>query len=252
MEVLRVENLTKSFGGVNAIENISFKVKKSERLAIIGPNGAGKTTLLKMLAGEFNVSDGKIFLFDKDITKSPEYKRVHNGMALSFQITSLFNDLTVLENLLLAIQSKKSFRNNIFRSRTSFKGLYEKAEVLLESMDLLEKKDESISSISHGEQRKLEIALSLASEPELLMLDEPNCGLTSTESKDISRLISRLGKDVTILLVAHDMDLVFDVADRIICLHYGEVIAEGTGQEIRNNPKVKEIYMGKGGEMGNA
>ena len=252
MEVLRVENLTKNFGGVKAIASISFKVARGERLAIIGPNGAGKTTLLKMLSGEYNVSDGGIFLFEKDITKSPVFKRVHNGIALSFQITSLFNDLTVLENLLLAIQSKESLRNNVFKPITSYEGLYERAGRLLESMDLLEKKDESISSISHGEQRKLEIALSLASEPELLMLDEPNCGLTSTESKDISRLINRLGRDVTILLVAHDMDLVFDVADRIICLHYGQVIAEGSGKEIRNNPKVKEIYIGQGGDVDSA
>lgn len=252
MEALRVEELTKNFGGVIAIGNISFTVNKGERLAIIGPNGAGKTTLLKMLSGEFNVSDGKIFLYNEDITSSPEYKRVHKGMALSFQLTSLFNDLTVIENLLLALQSKESLRNNIFKPITSYAGLYKKAEGLLESMDLLEKKDESISSISHGEQRKLEITLSLASEPELLMMDEPNCGLTATESKDISRLINKLGHDVTILLVAHDMDLVFDVAERIICLHFGQIIAEGTGEEIRNNPKVREVYMGQVEEVDNA
>ena len=252
MEVLRVENVTKAFGGVMAIQDVSFSVEKGERLAIIGPNGAGKTTLLKMLSGELDVTHGRIALFNQEITKIPNYKRVRHGMALSFQITSLFNSLTVLENLLLAILSTKSLRNKIFKPITDYRELYEKAEDILDSMDLLGKKHEAISEMSHGEQRKLEIALSLASEPKLLLLDEPNSGLTTAEGKDISRLVRGLGRDVTVLIVAHDMGLVFDVAERIICLHYGRVIADGTCMEIRDNPQVRDVYMGLGRGMQNA
>jgi branched-chain amino acid transport system ATP-binding protein len=165
-------------------------------------------------------------------------------MARSFQIASLFLDLSVLKNTMLAFQGKRPSRFQMFRSPTSYRGLVSKAEELLGSMDLWEKRNEPVNAISYGEQRKLEIALSLASEPKLLLLDEPSCGLTASESADITSRIRNLGKDITVILVAHDMDLVFGVAQRIIVLHYGETIIEGDCEKIRTDPKVKEIYMG--------
>jgi branched-chain amino acid transport system ATP-binding protein len=248
MESLRVENLSRDFGGIHAARNVSFKIEEGEHLAIIGPNGAGKTTLFNLISGQMPPTSGKIFFYNQDITRLPTHQRTHLGMARSYQTVNLFNDLTVLENISLALQGTKNIRFQMFRSALSFKSIFAKSEEMLESIGLWEKKDTPVHSISYGEQRKLEIALSLASEPKLLLLDEPSCGLTSTESTDITTRIRKLGEKITVMLVAHDMDLVFGVAQRIIVLHYGEIITEGTCDQIRTNNKVKEIYMGVGEE----
>jgi branched-chain amino acid transport system ATP-binding protein len=244
MESLRIENLSRDFGGIHAARNVSFKIQEGEHLAIIGPNGAGKTTLLNLISGQMPPTSGKIFFYKQDITYLPAHKRAHLGMARSNQIVSLFNNLTVLENISLALQGTKKIRFQMFRSALSFKSICSRSEEMLYSIGLWEKKDTPVHSISYGDQRKLEIALSLASEPKLLLLDEPSCGLTSTESTDITTRIRKLGEKITVMLVAHDMDLVFGVAERIIVLHYGEIITEGTRDQIRTNKKVKEIYMG--------
>jgi branched-chain amino acid transport system ATP-binding protein len=248
MESLRVENLSRDFGGIHAARNVSFKIEEGEHLAIIGPNGAGKTTLFNLISGQMPPTSGKIFFYNQDITHLPAHQRTHLGMARSYQTVNLFNDLTVLENISLALQGTKNIRFQMFRSALSFKSIFAKSEEMLDSIGLLEKKDTPVHSISYGEQRKLEIALSLASEPKLLLLDEPSCGLTSTESTDITTRIRKLREKITVMLVAHDMDLVFGVAQRIIVLHYGEIITEGTCGQIRTNNKVKEIYMGVGEE----
>jgi branched-chain amino acid transport system ATP-binding protein len=250
MEALRVEQLSKNFGGIHAVRSISFKVESGEHLAIIGPNGAGKTTLFNMLCGQMPPSGGKIYFFEKDITHMPDHKRTHLGMSRSFQIANLFFELSVLANITLALQGTRPSRFQIFRPATSYKPLYKRAEEILSSMDLWDKRNELVNSISYGEQRKLEIALSLASNPKLLLLDEPSCGLTSIESADITNRIHQLGEKVTVILIAHDMDLVFGVAQRIMVMHYGELIVQGTCQEIQTNAKVKEIYMGVAGTTG--
>jgi branched-chain amino acid transport system ATP-binding protein len=244
VEVLRVENLNKEFGGIQAARNISFEIAEGEHLAIIGPNGAGKTTLFNLLTGQLTPSSGRIFFYGRDITRTPAYQRTHLGMARSFQITSLFLNLTVMENAMLSLNAVQPSCYQVFRPVASYKSLYAKAEELLASMDLWLRRDEAVHSISYGEQRKLEIAMSLASNPRLLLLDEPSCGLTTTESSDITSRIRNLGSNITVLLVAHDMDLVYGVAHRIIVLHYGETIMQGTCDEIRCSEKVKEIYMG--------
>lgn len=244
MELLKVDHLYKDFGGVHATKDISFAVEEGEHLAIIGPNGAGKTTLFNLLNGQLAPTKGRIYFSGREITKMRVNQRAHLGIARSFQVTSLFPKLTVLENIMLAYQGIRLSRFQLFRSASSYDSLYQKAEVTLKSMDLWEKRHEMISSISYGEQRKLEIALSLASDPKLLLLDEPSCGLTASESADITVRIRKLGANITVILVAHDMDLVFGVADKIMVLHYGEFIIQGTCEEIRNNAKVKEIYMG--------
>ena len=252
MEALRVEDLTKDFGGVRAVRHVSFSVETGEHLAIIGPNGAGKTTMFNLLSGQLSPTAGRVYLFGQEITKLGTHSRAHLGMARSFQLTSLFPNLSVLENTLLALQGTQPSRFQMFRAATAYEHLHTKAKELLESMDLLGKKYDPVHAIAYGEQRKLEIALSLALEPKLLLLDEPSTGLTTAESADITSRIRSLGKDITVILVAHDMDLVFGVAERIIVLHYGEIIAEGTSQQISTDPRVKEIYMGSEEDEGNA
>ncbi len=244
MEALRVEHLTKNFGGVQALHDVSFSVEAEEKLAIIGPNGAGKTTLFNVLDGQLSASSGRTYLFGQETTTMATHRRAHIGQARSFQLTSLFPALTVLDNILLAIQGTKPSRLQMFRPITAYKDLLVKAEEVLGTMDLWGKRDEIVEAIAYGEQRKLEIALSLASEPKLLLLDEPSTGLTAAESADVMKMIRNLGAEITVLVIAHDMDLVFGLADRIMVLHYGQIIAEGTPKEIQADSRVKEIYMG--------
>ena len=244
MRVLRVERLSKDFGGVRAIQDVSFQVDAGERLGIIGPNGAGKTTLFNILGGQLSPSAGRVLYNDKDITKLPPHKRTFLGISRSFQIAALFDDLSVLDNILLSFQGTRHSRFHLFKFADSYSELMLKAEEMLDSLDLWEQRNEPVFSISYGEKRKLEIALSLVSEPRLLLLDEPSCGLTTSESDDIKNRIRDLGGDITVLLVAHDMDLVFGVAERILVLHFGRIITQGTCEEIYCDEKVKELYMG--------
>lgn len=244
MEALRVEGLSKDFGGVHALRDVSLSVQSGEHLAIIGPNGAGKTTLFNILNGQLSAASGRVYLFGQEVTTMPTHRRAHLGLARSFQLTTLFLKLTVLENILLALQGTRPSRFQMFRPITAYKHLFTKAQELLSPMALWEKRDDLVQNIAYGEQRKLEIALTLASEPKILLLDEPSSGLTADESVDIINMIDNLGAGITLLLVAHDMDLVFGVADRIIVLHYGQIIAEGTCDEIRCDVRVREIYMG--------
>jgi branched-chain amino acid transport system ATP-binding protein len=244
VEAIRVENLYKSFGGVTATNNVSFRVDAGGRLVIIGPNGAGKSTLFNLLNGQIPVDSGKVFLFGEDVTHVPLHKRAQRGMARSFQLTSLFPELTVLENMMLALHGLKKSRFNPFKGSLDYGELINKAKELLSLFDLWSKKEEQIRNISYGEQRKLEIALCLASNPRLLLLDEPSAGLTAAERQSVMEMIRRLPSEIAVIIVDHDMDLVFGLANRIIVLHYGQVIAEGTPEEIQAHPKVKEVYMG--------
>ncbi len=244
MEALRVERLSKNFGGVQALKDVSFTVEAGERLAIIGPNGAGKTTLFNLLNGQESATAGRIYFFGQEITTMPTHRRAQLGQGRSFQLTSLFPSLAVLDNVLLAVQGTKPSRFQLFRPITAYKELFTKAQELLEAMALWERRDDLVQALGYGEQRRLEIALSLASEPKLLLLDEPSCGLTAVECADMITTIRKLGTNVTIIIIAHDMDLVFGLANRIMVLHYGESIADGTPDKIRTNPRVKEIYMG--------
>jgi len=245
MEALRIEDLSKNFGGVQAILKVSLSVGVGERLAIIGPNGAGKTTLLNLISGELFPTSGRIYTFGHEVTEMPRYKRVRLGLGRSFQLNNVFYNLTLLENTCVALQALKSSRWQMLRPVSAYDLLAADARALLEPQGLWEKRDTPISDLSYGQQRQIELILSLASKPKLLLLDEPSAGLSAAESADITNMIRNLGVDITVILVAHDMDLVFGVASRIIVLHYGEIVAEGTGEQISTDPRVREIYIGK-------
>ncbi len=244
MEALRVESVSKDFGGLQAIQNVSFTVEVGEKLAIIGPNGAGKTTLFNVLNGQVPATTGRVYLFGRDVTRVATHRRAHLGMARSFQVSSAFLGLTVLDNALLAFQGTRPSRFQMFRPMTAYKEVYAAVEGLLAPWGLWELRNNVVKELAYGDQRKLEITLSLASNPRFLLLDEPSTGLTATESADIAAMIHSLGADITVLLVAHDIDLIFGVAERIIVLHYGQIIADGIPQDIEANSEVREIYMG--------
>jgi branched-chain amino acid transport system ATP-binding protein len=244
MESLRVEGLSKNFGGIEALKDVTFSVASGEKLAIIGPNGAGKTTLLNVLNGQHSANTGHIYFIGRDITHLPVHKRAHLGMARAFQSSTLFPSMSVLNNLLLAIHGMKPSRHHAFRSFETYTEYGKEAERHLKSVNLWEKKDNVVSDLSHGEQKRLEIAMSLALEPKLLLLDEPSAGLTTGESADVAAIIRNLGPHITVLIVAHDMDLVFGIADHILVLHYGQVLCTGTPNDVQCNAKVREIYMG--------
>ncbi|NIQ38504.1 MAG: ATP-binding cassette domain-containing protein [Proteobacteria bacterium] len=243
-EALRVEGLSKNFGGVTAVNDVSFAVAVGERLAIIGPNGAGKTTLFDLINGQLSATAGRIYFFEQDVTDLPTHRRACLGQARAFQIISLLQKLTVLDNALLTLHGTKSTGFNMFRKISHFKAVHDDALHTLKMLDLEDKKNDPVKNLGHGEQRKLEIGLGLAMQPKLLLLDEPSAGLTREEGSEVIGTIKNLGSDMTVLMVDHDMDMVFEVAERIIVLHYGEIIADGTPQEIQADQRVKEIYMG--------
>jgi branched-chain amino acid transport system ATP-binding protein len=242
--LLETKHLSVHFGGLAAVRGVTFGIEPGERLALIGPNGAGKTTLFNLLTGQLKPSSGTVFFKGQDITSASVFSRTHLGMSRSFQITSLFPEQSVLVNSMIGLQGVQRSRYGFFRGMFKDKALLDAAQELLESAELWALKDEVVSSLAYGQQRKLEIALSLASHPDLLLLDEPSCGLTTVESADITKRIRALGSKITVLMIAHDMDLVFGVAERVILLHYGEIACEGTCEEIRQNAMVREIYMG--------
>jgi branched-chain amino acid transport system ATP-binding protein len=244
LEALRVEGLSKYFGGVTAVNDVSFSVRVGERLAIIGPNGAGKTTLFNLINGQFPVTAGRVHFFGQDVTALPTHRRAHLGQARAFQVISLLQKLTVLENALLTLHGTKPSRFKIFRPVEDFDDTFQDALHTLNTLDLLEKREERVGNLAHGEQRRLEIGLGLAMGPRLLLLDEPSAGLTKEEGMEVISIIKNLGSDITVLMVDHDMEMVFEVAERIMVLHYGEIIADGTPEQIQADQRVREIYMG--------
>jgi branched-chain amino acid transport system ATP-binding protein len=243
---LELRGLSKSFGGLNAVRGVTFKIMPGDRKAIIGPNGAGKTTLFNLITGIFPASAGQVLLFGQDVTSWPSHRRTALGMARTFQITSLFPKLTVLDNVLLAIQGLRPSKFVMWRFLSSYRDIYDRAHILLERARFIDRKDTEVRYLSHGEQRQLEIVLGLASDPAILLLDEPAAGLSSGESAEMAEFLLGLDPNLAILLIEHDMDVVFDVADKISVLHFGEVLETGPAEQIRNSAKVQEIYFGAG------
>ena len=245
MESLRCEKLSKEFGKVPIITNLSIAIERGECRAIIGPNGAGKTTLFNLLSGQINPSEGAIYMFGRDITNMPLYKRVNLGLARTFQITNLMFNLTVLENILLSIKIMKPFRSALLSPQKKYFELYDEAEQLLTEWGLWERRDVQVRNLSYGEQRQTELVMALASKPKILLLDEPTSGLSGAEAISFVDIIRRAKRDITVIIVEHHMDVVFDLADYISVLHYGELIAEGMKEEIIKNEQVKSVYLGE-------
>ena len=241
---LRLAGLGKRFGGLQALHDIHLQLRPGERRAIIGPNGAGKTTLFNVITGILPASTGRVLLFGRDVTGWPSQRRTALGMARTFQITSLFPRLSVLDNVLLALTGVRPIKFVGWRFLSSYRELYNRAYALLDDTGFLDRKQIEVRHLSHGEQRQLEIVLGLASEPKILLLDEPAAGLSSGESQAMARFLGQLDRSLTILLIEHDMDVVFDVADHVTVLHFGEILATGPTEDIRHNERVREIYLG--------
>ncbi len=244
MSALVAEAVSKNFGGVQALSNVSFAVEQGERHLIIGPNGAGKTTMFNMLSGAFPVSSGRVTLFGQDITNIPANARARLGLARTFQITNLFPRLTATENIVLALQAQSKSAFSMFSRMRGDKDLFARAGALLDEWGLSEIADKAAREISYGQQRQVDLILAMASNPKVLLLDEPMAGLSAAEVVRAVGMVHSLPKDMTVLMIEHDMDVAFDLADRITVMHQGGVIAEGTTDEIRNHPKVTEIYLG--------
>src|SRR5215510_5555579 len=243
--LLQIEALTKRFGGVIASDAISLDVPRGELHAIIGPNGAGKTTLIGQLSGELAPDAGHIRFAGADITGTPAWQRSMQGLARSFQITSLFLDLTVLDNVALAVQAHAGHSFHFWRNAREQPELRDPARAALARVGLKARENLPASALSHGEHRQLELAMALASKPRMLLLDEPMAGLGPEESARMVAMLRELKKELTILLVEHDMEAVFALADRITVLVYGRVIASGKPEEIRSNAQVRDAYLGE-------
>jgi branched-chain amino acid transport system ATP-binding protein len=244
--ILELKALSKSFGGLRAVRGVDLTVMPGDRKAIIGPNGAGKTTLFNLVTGILAATSGTILLFGRDVTQWPSHRRTALGMARTFQITSLFPRLSVVDNVLLAIEGLRPTKFVMWRPLSSYREAHDKARGLLADAGFLDRQDVEVRYLSHGEQRQLEIVLGLAGDPKILLLDEPAAGLSSGESAEMAQFLARLDRNLAILLIEHDMDVVFDVADHISVLHFGEVVETGAAEAIRRSAKVQEIYLGTG------
>jgi len=243
--LLQVENLSKRFGGIVATDNLALTAATGELHAVIGPNGAGKTTLIAQLSGQSRADSGRIQFDGKDITTLPMDRRSRLGLARTFQITSLFLDLSVLDNVALAVQAHAGHSFHFWRDARAEPQLREPARAALARVGLSARADLAASLLSHGEHRQLELAMALAGNPRMLLLDEPMAGLGPEESARMVAMLRGLKRELTILLVEHDMDAVFALADRITVLVYGRVIASGSPDAIRANAQVRDAYLGE-------
>jgi len=243
---LNVASVSKSFGGVRAVRAASLSVPVGERRALIGPNGAGKTTLFNLIAGELKVDNGKIEIYGSDITNKSVQKRAKLGVGRTYQISQLFLDLTVEENLFLAGTTNKKFEFHFLKYWKNYKAEKEWVYQVAEQVKLLDFLQEKVSEISHGLQRQLEIGMAIAMKPRLVMLDEPAAGLSPSERIVLTGLIKQLPRETTLVIIEHDMEIILDIADQITVLNQGSVIAEGTPLEIKNNEEVQRVYLGGG------
>ena len=242
--ILTVSGVTKTFGSLRAVDNATFSVKEREVHSLIGPNGAGKTTLFNCITGLFEPDSGQILYRGKDATHWSVGRRVRNGMARTFQITSLFLDLSVLENVELAVRSRNGYNKDLIRPAASLGKVRDKAEEIMDSVGILDMAGRVTSEIDYGDQRALEIAVALSLDPEILFLDEPTAGMAREEVGRITGLIKRLSERTAILLVEHDVDIVLSISDGITVLVSGHVLADGPPEEIRNNADVQAAYFG--------
>lgn len=241
---LHLENVKKRFGRLAVLEDVSLTVPAGERRGILGPNGAGKTTLFNLITGELPLSGGTIRCFGRDMGPLPVQRRASLGLCRTFQTTTLFPKLTAVDNVLLALQAHTPARFQALRPRSWNQQLEVQVRDLLAQAGLAAQADREVRYLSHGEQRQIEILLAVAQKPRVLLLDEPTAGLAPGDVPLVTNMLKQLGRDVTMVLIEHDMSVVFELVERITVLHYGRVVAEGTVEEIRRNALVQEIYLG--------
>jgi len=245
MAILETESLTKSFGALTAVSDVSLSIEASTLHSIIGPNGAGKTTLFNLLTGTFPPTSGRILLDGRDITGTPAERVAHLGLARSYQRTTVFPAFSLLDNVwVAAFATGKSWRGLLWRKAERYPEVIERARQALADVGLLAKADVPAREISHGEQRQLELAIALAAAPRVLLLDEPAAGLSPDETRKMVSLVRTLKGRYTIVLIEHKIDIIMSVSDRISVMHFGSLIAEGTPQEIQRNPEVRRAYLG--------
>lgn len=242
--LLAVENIGRSFGGFVALEGVTTAFQPGKVTSIIGPNGAGKSTFFNVLSGVLTPSSGTIRFKGRDLKGTRQHEFVHLGIARSYQITNIFPDLSVHENVRVAAQASQS-RYNIWTNRNKFPELGARADAALEAVGLADKRDETAKFLAHGQQRALEIAIALISDPEVLLLDEPTAGMGPEETKDMVALLEKLATQRTILLVEHKMKMILGLSDRILVLHHGRLIADGTPRDIQTDPEVRRVYLGQ-------
>ena len=241
---LQINGLAKVFGGLAAVDGVSLKVAAGERRALIGPNGAGKTTLFHCVTGTLKPTSGQVALFGRDVTRLAEYRRTALGMGRTFQITNVFPDLTLAENLALAFVGTDRRKWVLHRPMQAYEDVRRQALESLERVGLAGRADQPAKLVSYGERRQLELALALNTKPTVLFLDEPCAGLSPAERQRISQMIAGLPRDITLLMIEHDMDVALGLADRVTVLHQGRVILEGSPDEVRANPEVRDVYFG--------
>jgi branched-chain amino acid transport system ATP-binding protein len=245
MTALAVKALSKSFGGLRVTNNLSLQVEPGERRLIIGPNGAGKTTLFNLITGEIAPDAGEVRLFGRDITRLPTRKRAHLGMARTYQIITLFPRDSIQRNVTLALLGLSPLRWNPYSALHRHAHLMTQARAALARVGLEHMAERSLAETSYGEKRRVEIAMALAQSPRVLLLDEPFAGLSIDERRDVRELLKSIPRDVTVIMIEHDMDTALDLADRITLLHFGEVVVQGTRAEVVADPRTREVYLGE-------
>jgi branched-chain amino acid transport system ATP-binding protein len=242
-EILKTVNLTKNFGGLTAVNGVGFSIQEGDLQSIIGPNGAGKSTFFKLIIGEFAPSSGQIIFMNRDITALPQAAISHRGIAVAYQITNIFPMLSVFENVRVAAQSRKT-TFNLWSQALSHKELTDESQAILELIGLQDVRGETAANLSHGDRKRLEIGIALATKPKLLLLDEPTAGLSPPETRQTIDLIKKIAKGLTIILVEHKMKVVMEVSSKITVLYYGSLLVQGTPDEIRSNEEVRRVYLG--------
>jgi ABC-type branched-subunit amino acid transport system ATPase component len=245
--VLHADHVAKHFGGVKVLNDVNFELEKGEKLALIGPNGAGKTTLLNVIGGQLPASGGKVVLEGKEITRLPANKRLHLGLGRSYQVNNLFFEMSIRDNVLLALYGAERSHFHMWSSIEKRKDYVDRADELLQTVGLFEKRHRPLSVLSYGDQRLVELTLAYTSHPTVVLLDEPSAGLPTAEAFAFADVIRKLSSECSLIFCAHDMDLVFNLADSIMVLNFGEIIAKGLPEEITANEDVQACYLGVDG-----
>ncbi len=245
-EYLQINDIHKDFSGLKVLTGVNFTVGEKERHAVIGPNGAGKTTLFNIISGNFKASSGAILFKGQDISGKSAHALNHAGLSRSFQITNVFQELSVFDNIRSGVRSRHGLRYHFFRRPDHNREINERTLAIIEEIGLKDVREMPVSALSYGQQRALEIGITLSTEPELILLDEPTAGMTREETGHAIRMIDRVTAGRTLIIIEHDMDVVFSLADRISVLHYGTILVTGTPDEVRNDQRVKDAYLGDG------